>query len=238
MVAQKSSSIAASSGVKCATVFVAASTLFSNEATVAEESAARPRLLPASARKSRRVRSRTMKLEIATKWEQRDEELAADLFSVGYPAVSQERALERASVQRTLVFCTAWSARPKISILSISRRRPKFRPNRTGRIVFRGVTELRLRPIDLPGAIVPPELASLRWRNRAFAGLEIENASGRSAQVCNRSAQPRRRCAVDHPPWPFHQRPRPDLLLRRPYRQSDFNLALFYHVHDRARIAL
>jgi len=44
-----------------------------------------------------------MKLEIATKWEQRDEELAADLFSVGYPAVSQERALERASVQRTLV---------------------------------------------------------------------------------------------------------------------------------------
>jgi len=39
-----------------------------------------------------------MELEIVIKWEQRDEELAADLFSVGYPAVSQERALERASV--------------------------------------------------------------------------------------------------------------------------------------------
>jgi hypothetical protein len=78
-------------------------------------------------------------LEIVTRWEQRDEELAADLFSVGYPAVSQERALERASVWRTLVFCAAWSARPKMSILAISRRRPKFRPSRTGRIVFRGV---------------------------------------------------------------------------------------------------
>jgi len=39
-----------------------------------------------------------MELEIVIKWEQRDEELAADLFSVGYPAASQERALERASV--------------------------------------------------------------------------------------------------------------------------------------------
>jgi hypothetical protein len=39
-----------------------------------------------------------MELEIVTRWEQRDEELAADLFSVGYLAVSQERALERASV--------------------------------------------------------------------------------------------------------------------------------------------
>src|SRR5438128_9093642 len=100
MVAQKSSSIAASSGVKCATVFAAASTFFSNDATVAEERAARPRLLPASARKSRRVRSRTMELEIVTKREQRDEELAADLFSVGYPAVSQERVLEHASEKR------------------------------------------------------------------------------------------------------------------------------------------
>src|SRR5438105_10136642 len=90
--------MAASSGVNCATVFVAASTFFSNDATVAEESAARPRLLPASARKSRRVRSRTMELEIVTKWEQR--ELAADPVSVGYPAVSQERALERASEKR------------------------------------------------------------------------------------------------------------------------------------------
>src|SRR5438132_10856291 len=92
--------MAASSGVKCATVFVAASTLFSSEATVAEESAARPRLLPASARKSRRVRWRTMELEIVTRWKERDEELAADLFSVGYAAVSQERALERASEKR------------------------------------------------------------------------------------------------------------------------------------------
>src|SRR5207253_503129 len=92
--------MAASSGVKCATVFAAASTFFSNAATVAEESATRPRLLPTSARKSRRVRTRTMELEIVTKWEQRAEELAADLFSVGYPAVSQERALELASEKR------------------------------------------------------------------------------------------------------------------------------------------
>src|SRR5438034_7166864 len=61
--------MAASSGVRCATVLVAASILFSNEATVAEESAARPRLLPARERKSRRVRLWTMKLEIVTGWE-------------------------------------------------------------------------------------------------------------------------------------------------------------------------
>src|SRR5437868_3706801 len=47
--------MAACSGVKCATLWVAASTFLSNEATVAEESAARPRPLPASERKSRRV---------------------------------------------------------------------------------------------------------------------------------------------------------------------------------------
>ena len=49
--------MAASSGVRCATFFDAASTFLSNDATVAEESAARPRLLPARERKSRRVRT-------------------------------------------------------------------------------------------------------------------------------------------------------------------------------------
>ena len=47
--------IATSSGVRCATLFVAASMFFSNDATVAEESAARPRLLPEMEMKSRRV---------------------------------------------------------------------------------------------------------------------------------------------------------------------------------------
>src|SRR5438552_2016097 len=51
--------MAASSGVKWATVFVAASTVFSSDATVADESAANPRLLPASERKLRRVRTCT-----------------------------------------------------------------------------------------------------------------------------------------------------------------------------------
>jgi len=49
--------MAASSGVRCATFFDAASTFLNNDATVAEESAARPRLLPARERKSRRVRT-------------------------------------------------------------------------------------------------------------------------------------------------------------------------------------
>src|SRR5213594_909516 len=49
--------MAASSGVRCATVLVAASTFLNNDAIVAEESAARPRLLPARERKSRRVRT-------------------------------------------------------------------------------------------------------------------------------------------------------------------------------------
>src|SRR6266487_2715573 len=57
MVAQWSSSMAASSGVRCATFFVAASMFLNSDATVAEESAARPRLLPARERKSRRVRT-------------------------------------------------------------------------------------------------------------------------------------------------------------------------------------
>ncbi|SRR6266567_4954232 len=49
--------MAASSGVRCATFFDAASTFLNNDATVAEERAARPRLLPARERKSRRVRT-------------------------------------------------------------------------------------------------------------------------------------------------------------------------------------
>src|SRR5438876_9442158 len=61
--------MAASSGVRCATVLVAASTFLNSDATVAEESAARPRLLPARERKSRRVRVWTMELEIVTGWE-------------------------------------------------------------------------------------------------------------------------------------------------------------------------
>src|SRR5213080_4262874 len=51
--------MAASSGVRCATFFDAASTFLNNDATVPEESAARPKLLPASEMKSRRVRSCT-----------------------------------------------------------------------------------------------------------------------------------------------------------------------------------
>jgi hypothetical protein len=43
--------------VRCATFFDTASTFLNNDATVAEESAARPRLLPARERKSRRVRT-------------------------------------------------------------------------------------------------------------------------------------------------------------------------------------
>src|SRR5438034_9851352 len=42
-------------GVRCATFFDAASTFLNNEPIVVEESAARPRLLPASERKSRRA---------------------------------------------------------------------------------------------------------------------------------------------------------------------------------------
>jgi hypothetical protein len=49
--------MAASSGVRCATFFYAASTYLNNDATDDEESAARPRLLPARERKSRRVRT-------------------------------------------------------------------------------------------------------------------------------------------------------------------------------------
>src|SRR3954471_20908786 len=48
--------MAASSGVRWATLFVAASTFLCNPATVAEESAASPRPLPARERKLRRVR--------------------------------------------------------------------------------------------------------------------------------------------------------------------------------------
>src|ERR1043166_1196681 len=59
--------MAACSGVNCATAFVAASTFLSNDATVAEESAARPRPLPANARKLRRVRSRAMEFGIVTR---------------------------------------------------------------------------------------------------------------------------------------------------------------------------
>src|SRR5438046_8825164 len=55
MVAQWSSSMAASSGVRCATFFVAASMFLNGDATVAEESAARPRLLPAGDSRSPRV---------------------------------------------------------------------------------------------------------------------------------------------------------------------------------------
>src|SRR5437588_2823757 len=57
------------SGVKCATLCVAASTVFSSDATAAEEIVARPRPLPASARKLRRVRSRSMEFEIVIRWE-------------------------------------------------------------------------------------------------------------------------------------------------------------------------
>src|SRR6266566_256566 len=60
--------MAACSAVRCATLWVAAATVFSNDATAAEESAARPRLLPASKRKSRRVRSRSAEFEIVTRW--------------------------------------------------------------------------------------------------------------------------------------------------------------------------
>src|SRR3954468_3943159 len=48
--------MAASSGVRWATLLVAASTFFCNAATVAEERAASPRPLPARERKLRRVR--------------------------------------------------------------------------------------------------------------------------------------------------------------------------------------
>src|SRR6188472_3629951 len=47
--------MAASSGDRCATVFVAASTVFSNAAIVLEESAASPSTLPAREIKLRRV---------------------------------------------------------------------------------------------------------------------------------------------------------------------------------------
>src|SRR3982751_4980045 len=56
--------MAASSGVRCATFFDAASTFLNNDATAAEESAARPRLLPASEIKSRRVRTCVPSLRI------------------------------------------------------------------------------------------------------------------------------------------------------------------------------
>src|SRR3954468_4839821 len=52
--------MAASSGVRWATLLVAASTFFCNAATVAEESAASPRPLPARERKLRRVRVCTL----------------------------------------------------------------------------------------------------------------------------------------------------------------------------------
>src|SRR6266850_7564889 len=55
MVNQKSSSIAACFGLKCATLFVAASTSRNREVREAEVNAARPRPIPASERKSRRV---------------------------------------------------------------------------------------------------------------------------------------------------------------------------------------
>src|SRR5450432_3220252 len=61
--------MAACSGVNCATLCVAAATFFSNDATVAEESAARPSPLPATKRKLRRVRSPSMEFEIVTRWE-------------------------------------------------------------------------------------------------------------------------------------------------------------------------
>src|SRR5947209_2736590 len=60
--------MAASSGVRCATFFVAASTFLNNDATVAEETAARPRLLPAMEMKSRRVRLRMTEFGLVMRW--------------------------------------------------------------------------------------------------------------------------------------------------------------------------
>src|SRR5437763_3428803 len=55
--------MAASSGERCATVLVAAWRFLNNDATVVEESEARPRLLPARERKLRRVCNAPMKAE-------------------------------------------------------------------------------------------------------------------------------------------------------------------------------
>src|SRR5439155_12898454 len=60
--------MAASSGVRWATFFDAASIFLNNDATVAEETAARPRLLPAMEMKSRRVRLRMTEFGLVMRW--------------------------------------------------------------------------------------------------------------------------------------------------------------------------
>src|ERR1041385_344115 len=64
--------MAASSGVRCPTLLAASSTSLNNDATVPEESAARPRLLPARERKSRRVCTVEAKYEGRRKKGERD----------------------------------------------------------------------------------------------------------------------------------------------------------------------
>src|SRR5256714_11907648 len=83
--------MAASSGVRWVTAFVAASTFFSNDAIVAEESAARPRPLPARERKSRRVRICTARESAGTATRCRGDFKARSLFRVAFEVVSKEK---------------------------------------------------------------------------------------------------------------------------------------------------